>query len=184
MENKKILSNLLIQLTNSNTLSKNMQISYELFLQKLKQEKLLEIEKSTCKTRINIMHDLQVFINKQTDLKTYQDMIFISLLKSNFPHVINAKTLDEIELSLDKVEKKIYQILKTYIDTLLVMMQSFFILDEKKQKSIETFSAFALSIHDILLQNLFFEEEKEHFNAPLKQLLVVYISLYYKKIYG
>lgn len=92
-------------------------------------------------------------------------------------------SIKEFENNLTPVEVKMYSIIKTYIGALLEALDVFVLFDERYEASVEQLSHFALSIHAPLMDQIFFEEEREHVEEGLKQIAVVYIGLYYQNLY-
>ena len=118
-------------------------------------------------------------------LEGQKKAIFISLMRSNFPaknHFLE-DSIQDFENNLSPVELKMYTIIKMYIGALLEALDIFVCFDERQEASVEQLSFYALRVHEPLLQQIFFEEERGHVEEGLKQIAVVYIGLYYQHLY-
>lgn len=114
-------------------------------------------------------------------LSKEKEQIFKTLISSNFPKYKTAldSSIQEFELSLSKVDAKVYTLVKTYIE--LVCLSLEILISLSKEKNINEFSEFGLIIHHLLLDELLYKEEKEQMQEGLEKALAVYISLYFKK---
>lgn len=123
---------------------------------------------------------------RDTNLRVQKRDIFNSLMAGNFPsHKAKlSNSIEDFEASLSSVEAKMYMMIKSYIVALSEALEFFMIFDKEKKSSVELVTSYALKIHESILKNLFYEEEKIHIDESLKQLAIVYIGLYYRSFYG
>ncbi len=123
---------------------------------------------------------------RDKELETQLHEVFNSLMSGNFSkHKHHLKQgIYEFESSLNEVEAKMYVMIKTYIEIFCEALESFMIFDEKKQKSIQDVTNFALNIHEVIMKSIFYKEERVLLEQSLKQLSIVYIGLYYRSYYG
>lgn len=110
-----------------------------------------------------------------------KEQIFKTLMSSNFSKYKDAldKSIQEFELSLDKVDAKVYMLVKTYIEMINLCLEMS--ISFTKEQNINEFSEFGLMIHHILLKEFLYDEEREQMQEGLEKALAVYISLYFKK---
>ncbi len=179
--------------------SKQIQKTYEEILQALIDESLCAKSMFNCKQLSTLMkknasnHEEarkyleKLFKNFRTkELEMQKREIFKSLMGGNFPKhkQMLKRGLENFEASLSEVEAKMYMMIKTYIEIFCEAMECFMIFDTEKKKSVEEATNYALKIHNTLMTQVFFHEEKELLEDALKQLSIVYIGVYYRSYYG
>ncbi len=180
------------------TVSSEKQDVYKCILHELSEEILCAKTIFTCKQiktllkgEINSSEEAERFFkkhllkNENKKLVPYLDNIFMSLISSNFPthaHLLKLGT-SEFEASLDKVEAKIYMMIKTYIQMLRFALGLYVYFDEKRQKELSEIVEFAKNIHACILKHMFYEEEIALLNNSLEQLLSVYVGVYFNFCY-
>lgn len=140
---------------------------------------------------VSNVQEMQTILKKEVAstvneaLAVQKKAIFIALISSNFPskkHLIDV-SIQDFENNLTPVESKMYTIIKMYIGALLEALDIFVIFDERYEASVEQLSLYAMGIHEPLMEQIFFEEERAHVEEGLKQIAVVYIGLYYQHLY-
>lgn len=147
-------------------------------------DKLLSIDTSSVQS---VDFYLEKFLSplRPESLAKQKDDIFNSLLSGNFP--LHVKELEkgekEFESSLTQVESKMYMMIKEYIKAICLSLEFYMIFDELKQRSIQEVTTYGMKMHECVVKNLFFEEEKEQIDDSLKQILVIYIGIYYQNFY-
>lgn len=123
---------------------------------------------------------------KSAELLKQKSDIYNSLMGGNFPSHKDklSSSIEDFEASLSSVEVKMYMMIKNYIMTLSEALEFFMIFDVDKKSSIESVSSYGVKIHENILQNLFYDEEKIHIDDALRELAAIYIGLYYRSFYG
>lgn len=196
--NKKLQIQFLLEyIAQSTSTPKDIQKVYLSILQNLETHHFYTPSIFTCKQIEQILQDrsnIQIHeyetakyhlykLLESDTLKEEKKSILHSLLASNFKaHAQKLqKSKEDFEASLSKVEAKMYKMISLYIELLLIVLDSFMLFLEQDEKDVETITAFAISTHEILMKNIFYKEEQEHIETGLKQLSVVYISLYCKE---
>lgn len=198
MDNIKRLHLMLDNLAKSKTIPVGNQKVY-LLMQDILEKEALSIKTAfTCKRIDEILgvdtstsesadFHLDKFLSpfRSESLKIQKEELFNSLLAGNFPlHVKELeKGMREFEASLSQVEAKMYMMIGSYVRAISLSLEFYMIFDEKKDRSIEEITSYAMKMHDCVLENLFFDEEKEHIDESLKQILVIFIGLYYQNFY-
>lgn len=177
--------------------SREHQKIYDVLLCELSEENLCSKSMFSCK-RIKELLDGEIttqevaekflqkhLIPKHEEFEAFLQKIFISLLSSNFPtHAPLLKIgINEFEAGLSKVEAKIYMMIKTYIKTLLMALELFVFFDEKRERELSQVVEFAKKSHRAIMENLFYEEEESLMDESLKQLLTVYVGIYFNFCY-
>lgn len=177
--------------------SKEYQNVYDFILHELSNENLCartifscEQIKTLLKGEINTQEKAEKFLHehlvkKNEEFQNYLDKIFTTLLSANFPaHQEKLKSsLVEFEASLDKVEAKIYVMIKTYIKTLMLALELYIFFDDERLRELTQVVEFAKRVHENILKNLFYEEEVTLMDDALRQLLSVYVGVYYNFCY-
>ncbi len=185
-------------LAKCDTASKEQQLFFADVLNELSEENFCAKTIFTCKQlktllngEIKSVDEAMRFLQKhlleeeKKSFSVYIDNIFNSLLSSNFPshaHLLKVG-INEFEASLEKVEAKIYTLIKTYIDLLCLVLELYIHFDEKREKKLQDVVEFGKKIHLFILKHIFYEEEIKLLNNSLEQLLSVYIGVYFNFCY-
>lgn len=162
---------------------------YELYTKSIFTCKQIEqILKDRAKLHINEYEMAKYHLSKllhNNKLQEEKKSIFHSLMASNFQAKAEKlkKSKEDFEASLSKVEAKMYTMISLYIELFLASLDVFTLFSSQHQKSVENITSFSILIHDALIKNIFYEEERKHIELGLKQLSVVYIGLYCKEFF-
>lgn len=116
-------------------------------------------------------------------LREEKKAIFQTLMESNFKEYAKhlKKSQEDFEASLPKVEAKMYQMITLYIELLLTSLDLFVFFEDGVVEDVQKTTSYSIKVHDTLMQNIFYKEEREHVESGLRKLCTVYIGLYCKE---
>lgn len=179
------------------TTSKEYQQVYSAILDELSEQNLCARTIFSCKriktllkNEITSQHEAEIFFkhnlsNKDEEFKKLLKKIYFSLLSSNFSAhapLLNVG-INEFEASLNRVEAKIYKMIEAYIKTILLSLELYIFFDQKKEKGLIEIVDFSKKCHEVIVKNLFYDEEKSLMDKSLKELLTIYVGVYFNFCY-
>lgn len=128
---------------------------------------------------MDLIKELNISVSENIDskLKEAKSTLFINLLKGNFPtkkHLLT-KNLTEFEDSLNHVEKSIFENIRSFISHVTLAIEVFLHFSEF---DIEKITAYINGLHETIIDMIFNDVEKEMLSENLKQVSVIYLTLY------
>ncbi len=128
---------------------------------------------------MNLIKKFNIEVSKKIDksVKDTKGTLFINLLKGNFPtkkHLLT-KNLDEFEESLNPVESSIFNNIRSFVSYTTLSIETFLHFNEFEAENITNFTN---RLHDTIIDMIFNDIEKDMLSENLKQVTVIYLTLY------
>lgn len=118
-------------------------------------------------------------------LRAKKQHLIHTFLGANFPekkHLLEA-SLQAFEQALSPVEEKMYGLLRLYLSSLDEAVELFVLFDTSREASFEGMSTYVASVHEGLIEDIFYKEERVLVEEGLGKMGLVLSGVYYQHLY-